>query len=163
MFAIFVLVFCLLMTAFSRGMGETYAVFLLPVSAHFGWERAAASSVYSVYMVSLGIGSPLAGLAFDRFGARFNYLLGAALLAVAYGMAGRLTELWQFYLFLGLCQRDRHRHGRCHPDPEPGVPLVRPEAGDSSLGGDLGCGTRHTLDGPYRANSHPAARLGVCV
>ncbi len=103
MFAIFVLVFCLLMTAFSRGMGETYAVFLLPVSAHFGWERAAAASVYSVYMVSLGVGSPLAGLAFDRFGARFNYLLGAALLAIAYGMAGRLTELWQFYLFLGLC------------------------------------------------------------
>ena len=103
MFAIFVLVFCLLMTAFSRGMGETYAVFLLPVSAHFGWERAAAASVYSVYMVSLGVGSPLAGLAFDRVGARFNYLLGAALLAMAYGMAGRLTELWQFYLFLGLC------------------------------------------------------------
>jgi MFS family permease len=102
MFAIFVLVFCLLMTAFSRGMGESYAVFLLPVSAHFGWERAAASSVYSVYMVSLGVGSPLAGMAFDRFGARFNYLLGAALLAIAYGMAGRLTELWQFYIFLGL-------------------------------------------------------------
>ena len=97
-----VLVFCLLMTAFSRGMGETYGVFLLPLSAHFGWERAAIASVYSVYMVSLGVGSLFAGMAFDRFGARFNYVFGLGLLATAYAGAGRSGALWHFYLSVGL-------------------------------------------------------------
>lgn len=101
-FGVGVLVFCLLMTAFGRGMGETYGVFLLPLSAHFGWERAAIASVYSVYMVSLGVGSVLAGMAFDRFGARFNYVFGLALLVTAYAGAGRSVALWHFYLCVGL-------------------------------------------------------------
>jgi len=84
-------------------MGETFGVFLLPLSGHFGWERATVTSVYSVYMVSLGIGSLLSGLAFDRYGARFNYCAGIAMLMVAYGLAGNLSELWQFYLAVGIC------------------------------------------------------------
>lgn len=78
-------------------------MFLLPLSQHFGWERAAVTSIYSVYMLSLGCGSLLAGMAFDRFGARFVYMLGAALLALGYGMAGYLGALWQFFLFVGVC------------------------------------------------------------
>jgi len=101
--ALSVLVFCLCITAVSRGMGETFGVFLLPLSGHFSWERATVTSVYSIYMVSLGIGSLLSGIAFDRFGARFNYCVGVALLAVAYGLAGNLSELWQFYIAIGIC------------------------------------------------------------
>ncbi len=97
-----VLALCVVMTALSRGSGETFSVFLLPLSGHFGWERASVASVYSVYMVSLGFGSLLAGLTFDRFGARFNYLAGTAVLAVAYLLAGRLQTLWQFSLMLGI-------------------------------------------------------------
>ena len=97
------LFFCLIMTAFSRGAGESFTVFLLPLSEHFHWERAAVASVYSVYMVALGIGSLIAGLAFDRYGARLNYLVGCGLLAIAYGLAARLDSLWQFYLVLGVC------------------------------------------------------------
>ena len=91
------------MTAFSRGAGESFTVFLLPLSEHFHWERAAVASVYSVYMVALGIGSLIAGLAFDRYGARLNYLVGCGMLAIAYGLAARLDSLWQFYLVLGVC------------------------------------------------------------
>jgi len=98
-----VLFFCLTLTAISRGMGETFGVFLLPLSAHFDWERATVTSVYSIYMVSLGIGSLLSGMAFDRFGARFNYCAGVALLTIAYGLAGKLNYLWQFYLAIGVC------------------------------------------------------------
>ena len=100
--SIAILVFCLLMTAFGRGMGETYGVFLLPLSAQFGWERAAAASVYSVYMVSLGLGSIVAGVAFDRFGARFNYVFGMTLLATAYWAASYSAALWHFYLCVGV-------------------------------------------------------------
>lgn len=91
------------MTAVSRGMGETFSVFLLPLSAHFDWERATVTSIYSIYMVSLGIGSLLSGLAFDRFGAKFNYCVGFGFLTVAYGLAGYLNQLWQFYFAIGIC------------------------------------------------------------
>lgn len=100
--ALLVLGFCIVLTALSRGAGETFGVFLLPLSEHFAWERAQVASVYSVYMVSLGVGSLLSGLLFDRFGPRSNYLLGCTLLALSYGLAGRLTGLWQFYLVLGV-------------------------------------------------------------
>ena len=101
--SLLVLLFCLLVTALSRGAGETFSVFLLPLSEHFQWERAAVASVYSVYMVALGIGSLLAGLTFDNYGARFNYMFGLGLLALSYGAASRLDSLWQFYLVLGVC------------------------------------------------------------
>jgi len=102
LWALLVLAFCVLMTAMSRGAGETFGVFLLPLSDYFDWERAEVASVYSVYMVALGIGSLLAGLMFDRFGARSNYILGCLLLIFAYGAAGQLTRLWQFYLVIGV-------------------------------------------------------------
>ena len=100
--ALLVLLLCVVMTALSRGSGETFTVFLLPLSEQFGWERAAVASVYSVYMVALGVGSLLAGMTFDNFGARFNYLTGCLLLAVGYGVASQLSSLWQFYLVVGI-------------------------------------------------------------
>ncbi len=100
--ALAVLLFCVCLTAISRGMGETFGVFLLPLSNQFGWERATVTSVYSVYMVCLGIGSLISGIAFDRFGARFNYFVGVALLTSAYGLTGSFNELWQFYIAIGV-------------------------------------------------------------
>lgn len=93
---------CIVMTALSRGAGETFSVFLLPLSDTFNWERGSVASIYSVYMVSVGLGSLLAGVTFDRFGARFNYLTGSLILAASYLTAGMLNQLWQFYLIIGV-------------------------------------------------------------
>jgi len=100
---LFVFAFCLLMIATSRGMGETYAIFLLPLSENFGWNRGNVTSIYSVYMVAFGFGSLLSGLVFDRFGPRFNYMIGLVLLAGCYGYAGNLTSLFAFYFVVGVC------------------------------------------------------------
>ena len=100
--SILVLFYCLLMTSLSRGMGESFGVFLLPLSSHFSWDRASVASVYSIYMVSLGLGSLLSGIAFDKFGPRFNYMFGMGLLAIAYGFSGYLSSIWQFYIILGV-------------------------------------------------------------
>jgi len=53
--ALFVFAFCLVMIASSRGMGETFGIFLLPLSETFGWNRANVTSIYAIYMVSFGI------------------------------------------------------------------------------------------------------------
>lgn len=100
--ALMVLGFCLVITALSRGAGESFGVFLLPLSSAFDWERAAVTSIYSVYMISLGIGSLLAGLVFDQYGARASYTAGVLLLTAAYGMAGNLSQIWHFYLSIGV-------------------------------------------------------------
>ena len=101
--ALFVFAFCLVMIASSRGIGETYAIFLLPLSETFGWNRANVTSIYAIYMVALGFGSLLSGLVFDRFGPRFNYMIGLMLLAGCYGFAGKLNSLVSFYFVVGIC------------------------------------------------------------
>ena len=83
-------------------MGESFGVFLLPLSDYFSWDRASVTSIYSIYMFFLGLGSLLSGILFDKYGAKFNYIFGTSLLAIAYGTAGFLEHLWQFYLFLGI-------------------------------------------------------------
>ena len=101
--ALLIFAFCMMMIATSRGMGETYGIFLLPLTDHFGWNRASVTSVYSVYMVSYGLGSLLSGLVFDRLGPRANYSLGLAMLAGCYGFAGQLQSLVAFYVVVGVC------------------------------------------------------------
>ena len=102
LFSLFVLFYCLALTSISRGAGETFAVFLLPLSSHFSWDRASVSSIYSIYMVCLGIGSLLSGLSFDKYGPRFNYMVGLGILSIAYGLLDSLSSIWQFYIFLGI-------------------------------------------------------------
>ena len=100
--SLLVLLFCLTLTAISRGAGESFGVFLIPLSTFFSWDRASVASIYSVYMVCLGFGSLLSGISFDKFGPRFNYTVGLGLLSIAYGFLGKLTSIWEFYIFLGI-------------------------------------------------------------
>ena len=100
--SLLVLLYCLTLTSISRGAGESFAVFLLPLSTHFSWDRASVASIYSIYMVCLGLGSLLSGLAFDKYGPRFNYMVGLGLLSIAYGFLGNFSSIWQFYAFLGI-------------------------------------------------------------
>ncbi len=87
---------------FGRGVGDSYLVFLLPLSADFHWTRAEASSVYSIYLMVTGLSAPLTGMLIDRWGARVVYPLGLLLLGVTCFLASRLTQLWQFQACIGL-------------------------------------------------------------
>ena len=93
---------CFTLNMFSRGLGDTYAVFILPLEREFGWSRSELTGVYSVYLVVHGFTAPLVGLLFDRLGPRWVYAAGTACLAAAFFLAGRLVALWQFHVFIGL-------------------------------------------------------------
>ena len=42
-----VIFFCLIMAAIGRGMGDTYAIFLLPISNDLGLARSEVASIYA--------------------------------------------------------------------------------------------------------------------
>ncbi|HKX37677.1 MAG TPA: MFS transporter [Burkholderiales bacterium] len=90
------------MNMFGRGVGDTYAVFLLPLEREFGWTRSELTSVYSIYLLVNGCTAPLVGLVFDRLGPRWVYGAGMTSLGAAFFLASGLTALWQFYLFIGV-------------------------------------------------------------
>ncbi len=99
--ALAVLATCFLLNMFGRGVGDTYAVFLLPLEREFGWSRSQLTGVYSVYLLVNGFAAPLVGVLFDRAGPRWVYAAGLACLGSAFFLAGSLDQLWQFYLLVG--------------------------------------------------------------
>jgi MFS family permease len=101
--ALGVLAVCFALSVLGRGLGESFTVFLKPISESFGWDRAEVVSVYSLSALAGGLAAPLVGRLFDRSGPRTVYSLGLFLLGAAFLIAGLAQHLWQFQLSLGLC------------------------------------------------------------
>src|SRR3984893_14016258 len=101
--ALGVLALCFALSVLGRGLGESFTVFLKPISESFGWDRAQVVSVYSLTALSGGLAAPLVGRLFDRSGPRIVYSLGLALLGGAFLVAAHAQALWQFQLSVGLC------------------------------------------------------------
>jgi MFS family permease len=91
-----------LLMALARGMGETFTVFLLPISSEFGWDRAQTVSVYSIGALCVGLAAPFAGRLFDHSGPRAVYAIGLALIGTGFSAAAFAQQLWQFQLCVGL-------------------------------------------------------------
>ncbi|MDO9062366.1 MAG: MFS transporter [Bradyrhizobium sp.] len=101
--ALNVLALCFALSVVGRGLGESFTVFLKPISEDFGWDRAQVVSVYSLTWLAGGLTAPLIGRLFDRSGPRTVYSLGLFLLGAAFLIAAHARELWQFQLSVGLC------------------------------------------------------------
>jgi MFS family permease len=101
--ALNVLALCFALSVLGRGLGESFTVFLRPISESFGWDRAQVVSVYSLTWLAGGLTAPLVGRLFDRSGPRIVYALGLLLLGGAFLVAAHAQALWQFQLSVGLC------------------------------------------------------------
>lgn len=94
---------CFLFALIGRGTAETFTVFLLPLQENFGWHRADVTGIYAVTALAMGFAGPIAGTLSDRLGPRRLYAVGAASVLAAYLGAAHATELWHFYLSIGVC------------------------------------------------------------
>src|ERR1700676_4899807 len=101
--ALGVLALCFALSVLGRGLGESFTVFLKPISESFGWDRAQMISVYSLAALAGGLAAPLVGRLFDHSGPRAVYSLGLVSLGGAFLVAAHAQHLWQFQLSLGLC------------------------------------------------------------
>ena len=100
--AIAVVALCFLLNALARGLGETFAVFYGEFLDEFRWTRGQTSSIYSVFMIGIGVGGPLIGATFDRLGGRVVYVGGLISYGLGFLIASRMEALWQAWLGLGV-------------------------------------------------------------
>lgn len=101
--ALFILALCFVLSVIGRGVGESFTVFLLPISQHFGWDRSQVISIYSIAALAGAVASPFVGRLFDKSGPRVVFCFGLFMLACAYFTASFAQKLWQFQISLGLC------------------------------------------------------------
>jgi len=67
---------------------NSFSVFLVAITADYGWSRGSVSLAFSLFTIVYGLSSPLTGIAVDRFGPRVVMPLGALLLAAGLFGAG---------------------------------------------------------------------------
>ncbi len=84
------------------GVWYSYSVFILAVIKEFSWTRAAASSIFSVFLLSQSIMNPLTGLLQDRFGPRAVLPAGAVVLALSLVFTSRADSLMQYAIAYGV-------------------------------------------------------------
>lgn len=99
--ALAVLVFCFIAGLLARGIPDSFNVFVVPLSHHFGWDRAEVVSIYSFYALTGGLVGPFVGRFFDRSGPRLVYGLGFLLLGGSLSLAGFARSLWQLQAAAG--------------------------------------------------------------
>jgi MFS family permease len=84
------------------GLWYSFSVFFLAILKEFGWSRAAASSIFSIFLISQALTGLLAGLLQDRFGPRVVIPVGSLIVAVALVLSSRAQGLSHLYFTYGL-------------------------------------------------------------
>ncbi|WP_155302286.1 MFS transporter [Desulfosarcina widdelii] len=87
---------------FHYGIWYSYSVLMLRLAEEFGWDRAAVSSIFSVYMLVIGATGPLVGRWIDKFGSRTVLALGSLVLSLGLYCCSIADSMADFYLSFGL-------------------------------------------------------------
>jgi nitrate/nitrite transporter NarK len=84
------------------GVWYSFSVFFLVIIKEFGWSRAAASSIFSIFIICQALMGLLTGFLQDRFGPRKTIPFGTFLLALALTLTSQASEMWHFSLAYGV-------------------------------------------------------------
>ena len=97
-----ILVAACVLSVVSRADSASFAVFIDPLVAQFGWSRGDISFAYALAFLA-GMPAMVAmGWLGDRYGARTLMIGASFLISTGTVLLGTITELWQFYVFYGL-------------------------------------------------------------
>ena len=88
--------------AIAFGVWYSFSVFFLAIIDEFGWSRAAASSIFSVFIFSHAIMGLITGHLQDRFGPRVVIPVGTVILALSLILTSRAEYLWHFSIAYGV-------------------------------------------------------------
>ena len=76
----------------------SFAVFVVPLGAEFGWSRAAVSGAFSAALFASALAGVPIGRWLDRHGPRLVMTAGSCAATLLLIAASRVTALWAFYL-----------------------------------------------------------------
>jgi MFS family permease len=99
-----ILAVCTLMTTVTYGLMYSYGVFFKPLAAHFDWDRATVSAVYSVSLIMRGAISIWIGWLADRHGARIIMLFCGFMMGLGLVLTSQISQLWQFFISYSLIE-----------------------------------------------------------
>jgi len=84
------------------GVWYSFSVFFIAIIKDFGWNRAATSSIFSLFIICHYLSAAIVGILVDHFGPRWLIPAGALWLSGFLWLVSTSTTLTQFYLFYGL-------------------------------------------------------------
>lgn len=75
-----------------------FTIFYKPFALEFGWTRSEAALAITIFMLTMGMTSPLIGKLTERFGPKTVILAGAVAGGICFLLASKINSLWQLYL-----------------------------------------------------------------
>ena len=97
-----ILVAACVLSIVSRADSASFAVFIDPLVAQFGWKRGDISFAYALAFLAGMPAVVIMGWLGDRYGARKLMIGSSLLIAAGTVLLGTIKELWQFYVYYGL-------------------------------------------------------------
>lgn len=79
-----------------------FSVFVLPLEAEFGWERAQITAAFSIGMVFLGIFTFIGGLLIDRYGPLLPFIIGGSLMVLSMFLTAQSSSVAMLILSYGV-------------------------------------------------------------
>jgi sugar phosphate permease len=89
---------CGTFTFFGAGAQYAFSLLVSPLTAEFGWSRAAISGAFSLRTEVSGLAAPVVGILIDRVGARRLMLAGFVLAAAGLIMLSQIDSIAGFYI-----------------------------------------------------------------
>jgi MFS family permease len=86
----------------ASGLRAIFGVYIKPMEATFGWDRASLSGAAALSLLLLGAAGPIVGWLADRWGPQRVILLSTILLGIGTLLSSRVTALWHVYITAGL-------------------------------------------------------------
>ncbi|MFQ5855193.1 MAG: OFA family MFS transporter [Anaerolineae bacterium] len=91
-----------LMVQLILGVIYAFSVFVKPLEAHFGWDRAQTTWAFSINVATFAIVMVYGGRLQDRIGPRKVCMLGGALMGLGFVLAKFINSIPMFYLTYGV-------------------------------------------------------------
>jgi OFA family oxalate/formate antiporter-like MFS transporter len=93
---------CTVLTAIQWGIQYSFSIFFKPLITDFGWNRATASGIYSLFMICAGASAVPLGWLADRFGPAKVMAVCSFMIGLGLVLAGQISDLWQLYATFGV-------------------------------------------------------------